>query len=55
LVGDWRRARRTPDPYERALELAESGSVEPTLEALAVLEELGAGPPPRSFAAVSGT
>ena len=31
-------------PYERALELAESGQAEPTLEALAVLDELGALP-----------
>jgi DNA-binding NarL/FixJ family response regulator len=45
LAGDWRRAADGhTDPYERALELAESGSVEPTLEALAVLEELGAEP-----------
>jgi DNA-binding CsgD family transcriptional regulator len=45
LSGDWRVASaRHVDPYERALELAESGAVEPTLEALAVLEELGAEP-----------
>lgn len=45
LSGDWRAASvRHVDPYERALELAESGAVEPTLEALAVLEDLGAEP-----------
>ena len=45
LAGDWRGAAAGyTDPYERALELAESGSVEPTLDALAVLEELGAEP-----------
>ena len=32
------------DPYERAVELAESGQVEPTLEALTVLDGLGAKP-----------
>ena len=32
------------DPYERAVELAESGQVEPTLEALTVLDGLGATP-----------
>ena len=32
------------NPYERAVELAESGQVEPTLQALTVLDGLGAGP-----------
>ena len=31
-------------PYEQALELADSGEVEPTLEALRMLDELGARP-----------
>ena len=48
LRGDWRGAaaawERAGDPYERALELAESGTAEPMLEALAVFERLGAGP-----------
>ncbi len=42
LRGDWRAAAsewgRIGDPYERALELAESGEPEPTLEALRVLD-----------------
>lgn len=46
LRGDWRAAAdawaRLGDPYERALELAESGEVEPTLEALRILDGLGA-------------
>ena len=46
LRGDWRAAaagwEQVGDPYEQALELAESGEVEPTLEALRVLEDLGA-------------
>ncbi len=46
LRGDWRAAaaawHERGDPYERALELAESGEVEPTLEALRVLDGLGA-------------
>jgi len=46
LRGDWRSAadawERLGDPYERALELAESGAVEPTLEALRILDDLGA-------------
>jgi DNA-binding CsgD family transcriptional regulator len=46
LRGDWRAAadawERLGDPYERALELAESGEVEPTLEALRILDGLGA-------------
>ena len=48
LRGDWRAAaaawERAGRPYERALELAESGQPEPTLEALAVLTQLGALP-----------
>ena len=48
LRGDWRAAaaawERIGDPYERALELAESGEVGPTLEALAVFDRLGARP-----------
>jgi DNA-binding CsgD family transcriptional regulator len=48
LSGDWRAAaeawERLGDPYERALELAESGEVAPTLEAYAVLDQLGARP-----------
>jgi DNA-binding CsgD family transcriptional regulator len=46
LRGDWETAaaewERLGDPYERALELAESGAAEPTLEGLRVLDELGA-------------
>jgi DNA-binding CsgD family transcriptional regulator len=46
LRGDWRAAAdgwaRLGDPYERALELAESGQVGPTVEALHTLEDLGA-------------
>lgn len=38
---------RIDDPYERALELAESGEPGPMLEALTVLDELGAGPAAR--------
>lgn len=48
IRGDWRAAaavwQRAGFPYERALELAESGEPEPTLEALVVLERLGAKP-----------
>ena len=48
IDGDWRAAaaewERIGDPYERALELLESGEPEPTLEALAVLDGLGARP-----------
>ena len=48
LRGDWRAAADLwgdiGDPYERALELADSGAPEPTLEALAVLDALGAAP-----------
>ena len=46
LRGDWRAAAagwaEIGDPYERALELAGSGEVEPTLTALRALEDLGA-------------
>jgi DNA-binding CsgD family transcriptional regulator/tetratricopeptide (TPR) repeat protein len=46
LRGDWRAAadgwERVGDPYERALELAASGEPEPTVEALRILDDLGA-------------
>ncbi|MGH3901971.1 MAG: ATP-binding protein [Pseudonocardiaceae bacterium] len=46
LRGDWRAAASEwgciGDPYERALELAESGEPQPTLEALQVLDGLNA-------------
>ncbi len=46
LRGDWRAAAEgwavVGDPYERALELAVSGEVEPTMEALGVINELRA-------------
>ena len=48
LRGDWRQAaelwRAAGDPYEEALELADSGEVAPTLEALRLLDALGAEP-----------
>ena len=48
LRGDWRSAAEAwhseGDPYERAVELAESGQVEPTVEALTALDGLGAKP-----------
>jgi DNA-binding CsgD family transcriptional regulator len=48
LRGDWRAAADLwadfGNPYERALELADSGAPEPTLEALTVLDDLGAAP-----------
>jgi DNA-binding CsgD family transcriptional regulator len=48
LRGDWRSAAAgwlgAGDPYEHAVELAGSGEVEPTLEALTVLDGLGARP-----------
>jgi len=48
LRGDWRPAADAwlsqGDPYEHAIELAESGQVEPALEALTVLDGLGARP-----------
>jgi DNA-binding CsgD family transcriptional regulator len=46
LRGDWEAAaagwEAAGDPYEHALELAESGEREPTLEALRILDGLGA-------------
>ena len=46
LSGDWRRAAAAwaelGDPYEMALELAQSGLVDELLEALTVLDRLGA-------------
>jgi DNA-binding CsgD family transcriptional regulator len=46
LRGDWRAAAagwaQIGDPYEQALELADSGEPEPTLEALRMLEDLDA-------------
>jgi DNA-binding CsgD family transcriptional regulator/tetratricopeptide (TPR) repeat protein len=46
LRGDWRAAAegwaRLGDPYEQALELADSGETEPTLAALRILDDLGA-------------
>jgi DNA-binding CsgD family transcriptional regulator/tetratricopeptide (TPR) repeat protein len=51
LSGDWATAADgwagLGDPYERALELAESGQAEPTLQALEILGELGAEPAAR--------
>jgi DNA-binding NarL/FixJ family response regulator len=51
LAGDWRAAAaawdRIGDPYERALELASSGQAGPTLEALELLDRLGAAPAAR--------
>ena len=48
IRGDWRAAatwwQDAGNPYERALELAESREAEPTLEAFALLDELGAEP-----------
>jgi len=48
LRGDWRSAAGAwlgeGDPYEHALELAGSGQVEPALEALTILDGLGAAP-----------
>jgi DNA-binding CsgD family transcriptional regulator/tetratricopeptide (TPR) repeat protein len=48
LRGDWRSAARAwlsaGNPYEHAVELSESGQVEPALEALAALDGLGAKP-----------
>jgi DNA-binding CsgD family transcriptional regulator/tetratricopeptide (TPR) repeat protein len=48
LRGDWRSAADAwlseGDPYERAVELAESGQIEPSLEAFTVLDGLGAKP-----------
>jgi len=46
MRGDWRAAadawERIGDPYERALELADSGEPAPMLDALGVLEGIGA-------------
>jgi DNA-binding CsgD family transcriptional regulator/tetratricopeptide (TPR) repeat protein len=46
IDGDWRAAAdawaAVGDPYERALELSESGQVEPMIEALSILDHLGA-------------
>ena len=46
LAGDWRAASRAwqevGDRYEEALELADSGTVEPTRQGLRMLDELGA-------------
>jgi DNA-binding CsgD family transcriptional regulator len=51
IRGDWRvaaeRWRADERPYELALELAASGEVEPTLEALRILDRLGARPAAR--------
>jgi DNA-binding CsgD family transcriptional regulator/tetratricopeptide (TPR) repeat protein len=51
IRGDWQRAaaawRRAGDPYEEALELAESGLADRTSEALMTLESLGAKPAAR--------
>jgi DNA-binding CsgD family transcriptional regulator/tetratricopeptide (TPR) repeat protein len=48
LRGDWATAasrwQQIGNPYEQALELAESGEPEPTLEALRLLDGLGAEP-----------
>jgi DNA-binding CsgD family transcriptional regulator len=48
LCGDWKTAavawERIGDPYERALELAESNEVGPTLDALIMFDRLGARP-----------
>jgi DNA-binding CsgD family transcriptional regulator len=48
LRGDWRTAatawERVGDPYERAVQLLDSGEIEPMLEALAVFDGLGAAP-----------
>ena len=47
-ISNWRSAAAAwlseGDPYEHAIELAESGQVEPTLEALTMLDGLGAKP-----------
>jgi ATP/maltotriose-dependent transcriptional regulator MalT len=48
LRGDWRAAAQAfeaaGDPYEAALELCASGAVEPTLQAVRALDDLGATP-----------
>ena len=51
IRGDWQAAvdawRADQRPYELAVELASSGEVEPTLEALHILDQLGAAPAAR--------
>ena len=51
LRGDWRpprrRWKRIGAPYERALELIDSGDVDATLEGIAVLDALDAAPAAR--------
>jgi ATP/maltotriose-dependent transcriptional regulator MalT len=46
VSGDWRAAaegwERIGDPYERALDLADSGAILPTMQALDILDRLGA-------------
>lgn len=46
IRGDWQEAatawERIGAPYERALELLDSGEIEPTLRALEILDDLGA-------------
>jgi DNA-binding CsgD family transcriptional regulator/tetratricopeptide (TPR) repeat protein len=53
--GEWDRAARwwaqRGQPYEHALALAESGVTEPTIEALRMLEDLGAAPAARKVRA----
>src|SRR3954471_922914 len=48
IAGDWRAAAEFwadfGDPHEQALELMESGEVDPTLEAIGILDALGAEP-----------
>jgi len=48
IAGDWRAAAdfwaEFGDPYEQALELMESAEVDPTLEAIRILDSLGAEP-----------
>jgi DNA-binding CsgD family transcriptional regulator/tetratricopeptide (TPR) repeat protein len=48
LRGDWRAAAAgwaaAGDPYERAVELSASGEQQPTLEAVSILDRLGAAP-----------
>ncbi len=48
IAGDWRAAAQlweeAGDPYEQALELLDSGEAEPTLEAVGILDGLGAVP-----------
>jgi DNA-binding CsgD family transcriptional regulator/tetratricopeptide (TPR) repeat protein len=48
IFGRWRDAAalwdRLGNPYESALELLESGEVDPTLDALSILDDLGAEP-----------